>query len=226
MLGFSMLVREAGGAEFLGPARKATDAWLQLLDRQWKQQQQLKAAQTSAAAVALPPHGDDNNNNNNSNYYYTTVSTGESAEDHGSSSSQQAMYSRPAGIEVEDFDRFDRFIPVWDFDAPFLENMDGPRDTSAAAIAALGMLYLAEGEINSACAEQYLYAAVCTLRALASEKYLAAAGDDSFLALLQHATGGFPMQNHVDVGLISGDYYFLAALNKCRRMENCNSYIV
>eukprot|EP00775_Hariotina_reticulata_P009503 gene9503-9666_t len=200
MLGFSMLIGEAGGTEFLEPARKATDAWLQLLDRQWRQRQ-LRANTTGVL-------GDLDH------------TAGASAA--GSSST---VHSKPS-VEAADADGFDRFIPLWDFDAPFHAELDGPRDTSAAAVAALGMLYLAEAETSTTCSERYLYAAVSTLKALASDKYLATAEDASFPALLKHATGGFPMQNHVDVGLISGDYYFLAALNKCLGMDSCHSYPV
>eukprot|EP00882_Tetradesmus_deserticola_P019025 GHRQ01020467.1.p3 GENE.GHRQ01020467.1~~GHRQ01020467.1.p3 ORF type:complete len:168 (+),score=27.47 GHRQ01020467.1:1148-1651(+) len=121
---------------------------------------------------------------------------------------------------------YDAFVPQWDFDAPWFDELDGPRDTSAASVAALGMLHLVEGQMQQqgeaadGCAHRYLQAAVATLRALASPKYLA--GDNvEFPALLKHATGGFPLRSHVDVGLISGDYYFLAALHKCYRMEAC-----
>jgi unsaturated chondroitin disaccharide hydrolase len=123
----------------------------------------------------------------------------------------------------------DGYVPQWDFDAPWYDELDGPRDTSAAGVAALGMLHLVEGMMHkegggaaAGCAEKYLQAAVATLRALASPKYLAGAPEDaSFPALLKHATGGFPLRHHVDVGLISGDYYFLAALHKCVQMDAC-----
>jgi unsaturated chondroitin disaccharide hydrolase len=123
---------------------------------------------------------------------------------------------------------YDGFVPQWDFDAPWYDDLDGPRDTSAAGVAALGMLHLAEELMKQqagdagGCAQNYLQAAVATLRALASPKYLAGGpGDAKFPALLKHATGGFPLRHHVDVGLVSGDYYFLAALHKCAQMEVC-----
>jgi hypothetical protein len=90
------------------------------------------------------------------------------------------------------------------------------------------MLHLVEGMMQEqgssagGCVQRYLQAAVATLRALASPKYLASAPEDvDFPALLKHATGGFPLRHHVDVGLISGDYYFLAALHKCAHMDAC-----
>jgi len=146
--------------------------------------------------------------------------------------------------------------------------MDGPRDTSAAAVAALGMLHLAEAEAMAAaaaaaigaasisgsaapdaqvdaqptpvessssssassssvstCGSRYLCAAINTLRALGSDKYLSQPGEAGFPALLRHATGGFPLRNHVDVGLISGDYFYLAALAKCAKMPVCASAV-
>lgn len=143
--------------------------------------------------------------------------------------------SGQAGGQTAAAPDFDGFVPQWDFDAPWFENLDGPRDTSGAAVAALAMLYLAEADEQrqaqpdspggqtegSTCGQKYLCAAINTLRVLASPKYLAAAGDSNFPALLRHATGGFPLGDHVDVGLISGDYYFLAALNKCAGFKAC-----
>jgi unsaturated chondroitin disaccharide hydrolase len=132
------------------------------------------------------------------------------------------------GVRTATAPEYDEFVPQWDFDAPWFEEMDGPRDTSGAAVAALGMLHLAEGLMQQqgvgadGCAQKYLQAAVATLRALASPKYLAGGPEDmKFPALLKHATGGFPLRDHVDVGLISGDYYFLAALHKCAHMDAC-----
>jgi len=43
------------------------------------------------------------------------------------------------------------YVPLWDFSAPYDATVDGPRDSSSAAIAALGMLHIAEalGSSNS-----------------------------------------------------------------------------
>lgn len=205
-----MLYNATGREEFRDSARKVTDAYL----RRLSSQRMYNAAQSSGSAVGAAGAG--------------------------------------AGAE------YDGYMPHWDFDAPWVDELDGPRDTSAAAVAALGMLYLADAEARwqqqqqqqggvagaggdggmvgngaavvggngssmsggGSCASKYLCAAVGTLRALASPKYLAA-GDVSFPALLKHATGGYPLGNHIDVGLITGDYYYLEALNKCAGMEAC-----
>jgi len=57
-----------------------------------------------------------------------------------------------------------QFVPKWDFDYPYDPATDGPRDSSAAAIAALGMLHLAEVLRSSECGQKYLCAAVSTLQ--------------------------------------------------------------
>lgn len=97
------------------------------------------------------------------------------------------------------------FIPIWDFRAPYDAARDGPRDSSAAAIAALAMLHLAEKlGPDSECGQKYLCAAVNTLTALASDKYLAGPGE-SFSAIFKHAVSNFPDNYGVDVGLIYGE---------------------
>jgi hypothetical protein len=207
-----MLHNATGDHDFLETARKLTDKYLELLSAQPAKAARAVKAAGGAAAVA-------------------------------------AAAAPPAPPR-------DALVPQWDFDAPWHPEMDGPRDTSAAAVAALGMLYLAESEAavgtaaaagpqtigppaeaaagearpdsqaSRGAAARYLDAAASTLRALAAPKYLAPAGGaGSFPALLKHGTGGFPLRNHVDVGLISGDYYLLAALNKCLTMPACVGHV-
>ncbi|KAF8073183.1 hypothetical protein HT031_000844 [Scenedesmus sp. PABB004] len=79
----------------------------------------------------------------------------------------------------------DGWVPQWDFDAPWHAELDGPRDTSAAAVAALGLLHLAEAHPSPGCAARYACAAANTLRALGAPKYLSASGDAAFPALLK-----------------------------------------
>eukprot|EP00775_Hariotina_reticulata_P002251 gene2251-2563_t len=126
------------------------------------------------------------------------------------------------------------FIPLWDFNAPYDSAADGPRDSSAAAVAALGMLHIAEalgaanlsasasGLMSLSCGSKYLCAAVRTLRSLASGNYLAEPGSSqSFDGILKHGTSNYPGQGGVDAGLIYGDYYFLKAMHKCSTMSSC-----
>ncbi|MGE0546305.1 MAG: glucuronyl hydrolase [Kofleriaceae bacterium] len=101
------------------------------------------------------------------------------------------------------------FVPYWDFDRPNEE-----RDSSAAAIAASGLLELAHIETDAANATRYRDAAFATLASLASSAYLAQ-GTGSKATLL-HAVTSKPGNNEVDVSLIYGDYYFHEALLRLR----------
>ncbi|MEK0313234.1 glycoside hydrolase family 88 protein [Cohnella sp. 56] len=100
--------------------------------------------------------------------------------------------------------------PYWDFLLP--DTADMPRDTSAAAIAAAGLL-----EIAAHCIETdggfYRTAAADIVRAL-DEKYGAWALAEQ--GLLLHATGYYAKDSNVDVPIIYGDYFFAEALFKLR----------
>lgn len=93
-------------------------------------------------------------------------------------------------------------VPPWDFRADAAA--EGPRDSSAAAIAACGLLELAEqGRAAGRAEAETLLAAVT--------RDCAGPGSD---ALLQHGTSNLPSGFGIDVGLIYGDYYYYEAL--CR----------
>jgi len=114
-------------------------------------------------------------------------------------------------------------VPFWDFDAPALVEertglpAAGPfapaLDSSAAAIAASGLLDLARLDPRRASSRRYKRAAIATLRTLASPRYLARG--TTHRSILRHGTA-----NHeggsADTGLIYGDYYFLEALARAR----------
>ncbi len=101
-------------------------------------------------------------------------------------------------------------VPYWDFQAPGLPN--AARDSSAAAIAAAGLLELATHTPTPIDQVRYRLAAIRILKSLASDAYLAA-GTPSH-ALLLHGVGHHPAGNEIDVSLIYGDYYFLEALSR------------
>lgn len=106
-------------------------------------------------------------------------------------------------------------VPYWDFDAPHIPNE--PRDVSAAAINACGLLLLAEADPEQA--EQYLAWADATLRALRAPRYQS----DRPPFLLQHSVGSVPGGFEVSVPIIYADYYYVEAL--LRRLafaENTN----
>ena len=104
-------------------------------------------------------------------------------------------------------------IPYWDFQAPGIPRE--PRDSSAAAIAASGLLELAVREPDRARAARYLAAARRMLFALASSRYLAEGTSNR--AVLRHGTYSKP-HGRFNTGLVWGDYYFLEALLRLRRI--------
>jgi unsaturated chondroitin disaccharide hydrolase len=93
------------------------------------------------------------------------------------------------------------FIPPWDFDAPGTQ----PVDTSAAAIAADGLVMLSTVAGTSALKAMYLLDAENILGALSSS-YLGPASGESVLF------DGFPGKGGTSTALIYGDYYFTEAL--------------
>lgn len=100
-------------------------------------------------------------------------------------------------------------VPYWDFDAPGIPF--APRDSSAAAIAADGLLSLSRLDPDPARRSGDLQAAGGLLAALMSHD-LAARGQ----ALLAHSTAD-KQTGVADVGTSYGDYYFLDALLGYRR---------
>jgi len=105
-------------------------------------------------------------------------------------------------------------VPYWDFDAPGIPNE--PRDASAGAIAASGLLELGGLVESPAERDRYHKGAIAILEALSQPPYMIA--DQSSLGFLQHAVGSKPAGSEIDVSLIYGDYYFLEALLRYRRL--------
>jgi unsaturated chondroitin disaccharide hydrolase len=104
-------------------------------------------------------------------------------------------------------------IPYWDFNAPGIPNE--PRDTSAAAIAASGLLQLARLEPDATRAASYLANAKAVLRALIAPPWLSeGAGSE---AVLLHGTANKP-GGSADTGLIYGDYFLQEALMRVRQI--------
>ncbi|NRY60235.1 glycoside hydrolase family 88 protein [Clostridium beijerinckii] len=108
----------------------------------------------------------------------------------------------------------DRKCPVWDFRVP----EDGERkyrypDSSAAAIAACGLLHISE-LVSEYEVSLYKDAAESMLKTLYYE--CATKEDMEEEGLLYHATGHFPEQKNLDIPIIYGDYFFtegIARLN-------------
>jgi unsaturated chondroitin disaccharide hydrolase len=99
-------------------------------------------------------------------------------------------------------------VPYWDFQAPHIPNE--PKDSSAAAIAAAGLLELCTLADDAAARARYRQVGCDIVAALCSPPYLAE-GSTSH-GILLHGTGNKPKNTEVDVSLIYGDYYFLQAL--------------
>jgi len=101
-------------------------------------------------------------------------------------------------------------VPPWDFrtDSP---PEDEPRDSSAGACAASGLLELAE-LLPPAAGRAYRRAAERILLAL--HRRCATWDDAGHEAILRHGTGHRPAGRNVDVSLIYGDYFFVEAIAK------------
>ena len=104
-------------------------------------------------------------------------------------------------------------VPYWDFGAPGIPN--APRDSSAAAVAAAGLLELATLETDGARADRYAQAARDTITSLSSPAYLAEG--TAGRSILLHGTQNAPV-GETDRGLIYGDYYFVEALLRYRSL--------
>ena len=102
-------------------------------------------------------------------------------------------------------------VPYWDYGAPGEE-----RDSSAASVMASGLLELStfvDGEKGA----KYRAFAVKQLLSLCSDAYFAKPGENGDW-LLKHGVGHKPAGGEIDVPLDYGDYYFLEALLRFRRL--------
>lgn len=106
----------------------------------------------------------------------------------------------------------DDFVPYWDFNVP--DKTKEPRDSSAAAIAASGLLELSKLETNQTKSMEYQDAASKTLASISSDKYLGKNANQA--GILLHGTYN-RKANDFDKGTIWGDYYFIEALLKLQK---------
>ncbi|MCM1036458.1 MAG: glycoside hydrolase family 88 protein [Bacteroides sp.] len=104
-------------------------------------------------------------------------------------------------------------IPYWDFDAK--PSPRSPRDASAAAVIASGLLELSTFAKNGTAYRDY---AERILTSLASPAYLAEPGTNGGF-VLKHSTGSLPHGSEIDTPLNYADYYFLEALTRLRRLQ-------
>ena len=100
-------------------------------------------------------------------------------------------------------------VPYWDFSLPSTAGQ--PRDTSAAAIAASGLVELSSFTTDATRKARYLDGARDILAALSSTAYLADGTTNQ--AVLLHGTQNKPSGSY-DTGIMFGDYYFIEALQR------------
>ncbi|MFF2445042.1 glycoside hydrolase family 88 protein [Priestia megaterium] len=103
-------------------------------------------------------------------------------------------------------------VPSWDFDAVENNNI---KDSSAAAIAASGLLLVSELEESEK--ERYYLKALEIINSLCSE-YLSCESD--FEALLRKGCSDLPRGAGIESGIIYGDYFFLEALVKLNNVKS------
>ncbi len=100
------------------------------------------------------------------------------------------------------------YIPYWDNKDPGIP--DVIRDSSAASIAAAGLLELSNYAFNKDSRNKCSTAATNILRSLCSFEYLAE--ESNSYGILRHATWKKPTDPQADTSLIWGDYNYLEAL--------------
>ena len=98
-------------------------------------------------------------------------------------------------------------VPYWDFFDPAIP--DAPRDASAAAIVASGLL-----ELSTYLDGKYRSEAEAMLRSL-YENYRAPENVDAFLL---HSTGHHPAGSEIDYSIVYADYYFIEALLRLKNL--------
>ncbi len=105
-------------------------------------------------------------------------------------------------------------VPYWDYDDPAIPN--SPKDASASAAAASGMLELSQLVKDEALSKKYYDDAVKLLTALSTDEYISGDKND---AILDHSTGHHPKGWEIDVPIVYGDYYYLDALLKLKKIN-------
>ncbi|SHH72414.1 glycoside hydrolase family 88 protein [Clostridium grantii] len=107
------------------------------------------------------------------------------------------------------------YIPCWDFRVPELQ--DEPKDTSAAACAASGLLEIAK-HLPEEEGRMYISAAKRIIHALT--KQYVTWDDMDYEGLLVEGTGNKPNNENVNVSLIYGDYFYVECIAKLLGWEN------
>jgi len=105
-------------------------------------------------------------------------------------------------------------VPYWDFNDPAIPN--APKDASAAAVVASGLLELATLVKDKVKAQKYRNAAEQMLASLSSPAYQS---KDKNTAFLLHSTGHKPNGSEIDTSIIYADYYYIEALLRLKKLQ-------
>ncbi|RZK54817.1 MAG: glucuronyl hydrolase [Pedobacter sp.] len=112
-------------------------------------------------------------------------------------------------------------IPAWDFDVHnALDTAErAPRDASAAAVIASGLLELSTQVKDG---QKYFTYAEDILKSLSSNEYLAKPGENKYF-ILKHSVGAFLYNSEIDTPLDYADYYYLEALKRYKEIKKIDS---
>lgn len=110
------------------------------------------------------------------------------------------------------------FVPYWDFNDPKIPN--APRDASAAAVVASGLLELSTFVKDKQKAKYYRLSAEKMLSSLSSAHYQSR---DKNSAILLHSTGHKPNGSEIDTPIIYADYYYIEALLRLKKLQSGTS---
>jgi unsaturated chondroitin disaccharide hydrolase len=105
-------------------------------------------------------------------------------------------------------------IPYWDFNAP--GQPDTYRDSSAGALYASALIELAR-YVDAASGSKYINAAETMIRTLSTDRFKAAYGENGGF-ILKHGVGHLPKPALIDVPLTYGDYYFVEAMLRYKKL--------
>jgi unsaturated chondroitin disaccharide hydrolase len=105
-------------------------------------------------------------------------------------------------------------IPYWDFNDPAIPN--APKDASAAAVTASGLLELSTLVKDKAKAKHYREIAEKMITALSSDQYQSR---DKNSAFITHVTGHKPNGTEIDTSINYGDYYYIEALVRLKKLQ-------
>lgn len=105
-------------------------------------------------------------------------------------------------------------IPYWDYDAPDIPK--AKRDASAASVMASALIELSQLDPSDK-ASEWLAFAEDQLRTLSSVDYLAQEGEIGGF-IIKHAVGHLKAKSEVDVPLTYGDYYYVEALMRLKKL--------